>query len=259
MNHNNLNRNNNILHSTIQSMTSSWIFSSFLIGLVILIYTNRQDVQAFHLGSVFTISQHREMPTILRLDANHSPQSALCYKLKSDEDGSEKTDIEGRNRSHPNNKPVEIKRVTSTTLDNHSYIVDIRCLKDWENFIEANRDKLISVRFYSHVCKSCMAITPYYYRLAKRFHNKAVFVDIPMTKDNIDLQLSFNVTKVPYGHIYAPGNQLIEERSLGKASFKYFERILYSYIMGVCDIEDFDFSNPYIVAEEQREQVDLTP
>lgn len=85
---------------------------------------------------------------------------------------------------------------------------------------------------------------------------KALFVDIPITKDNLDLQLAFNVKRVPYGHIYAPGGQLVDERSLGKGSFKDFERILYSYIIGVCDVDDLDYGNPYTVTEEQQLEVD---
>lgn len=80
-------------------------------------------------------------------------------------------------------------------------------------------------------------------------------MDIPLTKDNLDLQKELQVTKVPFGHIYLPNGKLAESMSLGKKEFSQFEHSLYSYITGTCEIENFDYSNPRSKDSEEDEPI----
>lgn len=128
-------------------MTLAWI-----IGVVFL-SINRSDVHAFHLGSRQTVKSNQSSFYLYP-----SPRSALCYKSKPDEDGSEKTEIEGKKKTHQKNTTAILEgknqhSVISSTLDNSSYLIDVRSLQDWQRLLEENKDKVISVRFYSHVCK----------------------------------------------------------------------------------------------------------
>lgn len=80
-------------------------------------------------------------------------------------------------------------------------------------------------------------------------------MDIPLTKDNLDLQKELKVTKVPFGHIYLPNGKLAESMALGKKMFIHFEHALYSYITGSCEIDNFDYSNPRSKDSEKDEPI----
>lgn len=210
-----------------------------------------------------TFTRRHISRNLSRIDANTS--STLNYKSKPDDDKAENTEINSKSQivsdvkktsstvsGDAKNVKARVKRVISTTLDNNKYLTDIKSLKEWHMFMEKNEGKVVSVRFYSHVCKSCAAITPYYNRLAKRLHPRALFVDIPLTKDNLDLQAELKVTKVPFGYIYLSNGKLAEAMPLGKKVFSHFEHALYSYITGVCEIENFDYSDPKELVEEEK-------
>lgn len=91
--------------------------------------------------------------------------STLYYKSKADEDGAENTDISSKKQliggvkktsstvsSDGKNVKTRVKRVISTTLD-ETYLTDIKSLEEWHRLLQKNDGKIISVRFYSHVCK----------------------------------------------------------------------------------------------------------
>jgi hypothetical protein len=92
--------------------------------------------------------------------------STLYYKSKADEDGAENTDINSKKQlitgvkktsstvsSDGKNVKTRVKRVISTTLD-EKYLTDIKSLEEWHRLLlQQNNGKIISVRFYSHVCK----------------------------------------------------------------------------------------------------------
>jgi thiol-disulfide isomerase/thioredoxin len=235
----------------------------YSVTLILGLYLATTHVKSFQQVGMQTFKRQQNSQKLSKLGAFTS--STLYYKSKTDDDGAENTDINSKKQLVSDDKKTSsavsgdgknvkarVKRVISTTLVDHNYLSDIKSLHEWHTFLEKNQGKIVSVRFYSHVCKSCAAITPYYNRLAKRLHPRALFVDIPLTKDNLDLQKELKVTKVPFGHIYLPNGKLAEAMPLGKKVFSHFERSLYSYITGVCEIENFDYSDPNGEMEEDE-------
>lgn len=119
---------------------------------------------------------------------------------------------------------------------------------------------VVVVRFFSHMCKSCKAILPKYNRLARNNHKKAMFIDVPVTRDNIDLQNVLGLVAVPYGHIYYVkpsfsnkiktrgyhGYDLVEELKMGKNHWTEFEEILCSYLNGYCNVAETNCTDPYV-------------
>lgn len=150
-------------------------------------------------------------------------------------------------------------------------------------------EKVIIVRFFSHWCKSCQAIAPKYNRLARLYPNN-VFIDIPVSKDNVDLQKALGIKAVPFAHIYYPklhsrdgdgedsnGSadatvtatatttmrgydefQLMEELKIGKMYWSDFEDIFYGYINGHCNVSGMDYSDPIAASGSTiREYMDV--
>lgn len=94
-----------------------------------------------------------------------------------------------------------------------------------------------------------------------------LFLDIPITKENADIQRELKVRAVPYGHIYYPwdsknsknhdsshetnsniskvGYALVEELKMGKMYWSDFEDIFKTYTSGLCQISRMDYSDPH--------------
>lgn len=152
--------------------------------------------------------------------------------------------------SKPNSK---VSRVKSTTAG--SYVLNVETLQQLKNTLNFNEEKVVVVRFFSHHCKSCAAVTPKLNRLA-RLNPNARFIDIPITKDNPDVQKEMDIYAVPFGHIYYPSEGLVEEVKMSKAHWSDFEDIFYSYMNNSCDVsglDDRNFSNPLL--EDTREYI----
>lgn len=109
-----------------------------------------------------TFTRRHISRNLSRIDANTS--STLNYKSKPDDDKAENTEINSKSQIvsdvkktsstvSGDAKKARVKRVISTTLDNNKYLTDIKSLKEWYMFMEKNEGKVVSVRFYSHVCK----------------------------------------------------------------------------------------------------------
>lgn len=132
-------------------------------------------------------------------------------------------------------------------------------------------ERVVIVRFFSHWCKSCQAIAPKYNRLA-RLYPKNLFIDIPVTKDNVDLQKALGIKAVPFGHIYYPklggglsrpnekngegdsnsatrgydSFHLMEELKMGKMYWSDFEDIFHNYMRGNCSVAGMDYRDPIV-------------
>lgn len=137
---------------------------------------------------------------------------------------------------------ISSSRVVSGVKKQSNNIHMVITLDDFREKVKENEDKLLVVRFYSHFCKSCQAITPRFNRLARR-NPKVSFLDIPITKDNKDLAEANGVIAVPYAHIYAPNMGLVDEMRIGKMYWDDFEDSFYSYINGYCNTYD-GYENP---------------
>jgi len=140
-------------------------------------------------------------------------------------------------------KPViSSSRVVSSVKKQSNNIHMVITLDDFREKLKENEDRLLVVRFYSHFCKSCQAITPRFNRLARR-NPKVSFLDIPITKDNKDLSEANGVIAVPYAHIYAPNMGLVDEMRIGKMYWDDFEDSFDSYIKGYCNTYN-GYENP---------------
>jgi len=105
----------------------------------------------------------------------------------------------------------------------------VNTLEEYKEVLDADRDKIIVVRFFAKWCKACKAIQPSYYRLS-RIHSNLVFVDVPVTEKNVNLHQGLGVPSLPFGHIYHPEDGLVEELKMSKKFFAEFEEVLNSYV-----------------------------
>jgi len=130
---------------------------TFLLGL----FLATTHVKSFQI--VMETFKRNSSQNLASLSAYKS--STLYYKSKPDEDGAENTDINSEKQlisgvkktsstvsSDGKNVKTRVKRVISTTL-NDMYLTDIKSLEEWHRLLQKNDGKIISVRFYSHVCK----------------------------------------------------------------------------------------------------------
>lgn len=214
--------------------------------------------------------------------------SSLSYKSKPYSDDAEKThtdksevvqsnspgalEVESAAASESPPKPRKSRVLKSGV--NETRVKTVTTLEAFYKFFEKDNanadpvqdDQIIIVRFFSHWCKSCQAIAPKYKRLA-RLNKNVLFLDIPITKENTDMQKELKICAVPYGHIYYPsgstngenqdsshetntniskvGYALVEELKMGKMYWSDFEDIFKTYTMGLCQISSMDYSDPH--------------
>lgn len=115
-------------------------------------------------------------------------------------------------------------------------LLRLTTLEEFKKVVGNEKDKIVVVRWYAPWCKSCKAIAPSFYRLASKLPD-VVFVDVPVTPENVDLHQGLRVPSLPYGHIYHPTGKLVEELKMSKKNFPYFARTLKTYIDGECQLK----------------------
>lgn len=214
--------------------------------------------------------------------------SSLSYKSKPYSDDAEKTHtdksevvqsnspgaLEGESADASKSPPKPRKSRVVKSGVNETRVKTVTTLEAFYKFFEKDNvnadpvqnDQIIIVRFFSHWCKSCQAIAPKYKRLA-RLNKNVLFLDIPITKENTDMQKELKICAVPYGHIYYPsgstngenhdsshetntniskvGYALVEELKMGKMYWSDFEEIFKTYTTGLCQISSMDYSDPH--------------
>lgn len=174
----------------------------------------------------------------------------LAYKSKPyDDDSAEVTSATnapastlGEVQSKAVPKPKS-SRVVSSSTENR--VLTVNTLDELKNALNFNNQKgrIVIVRFFSHQCKSCQAVTPKYMRLA-RLNPHVRFIDVAITKETTDIQEEMNVVAVPFGQIYLPTAGLVEELRMSKSYWSDFEDIFYSYVNGKCDLVECNCENP---------------
>jgi thiol-disulfide isomerase/thioredoxin len=107
----------------------------------------------------------------------------------------------------------------------------IETIEDYKSVVADEKDKIVVVRFYSPVCRSCKATEAYYHKLCQD-NPDIKFVEVPTTKDNAFLHKGLGVQTFPFGHIYHPDVGLVEELKLNKKVFGDFERVFNYYVEG---------------------------
>jgi len=135
-------------------------------------------------------------------------------------------------------------------------LMKLETLEEYKNIVGGNKDKLIVVRFYAPWCKACKAIAPAFYRLAATYTN-ALFIDVPVTAENANLHQGLGVTSLPFGHIYHPTGGLVEEIKISKKYFPKFARVLKTYVVGLCDVEEHEESELKI-SEKMSEAIKMS-
>lgn len=117
-------------------------------------------------------------------------------------------------------------------------------LMEYKNLVGDETSRMVVVRFYATWCKSCRAVAPLFYRLARQ-HPNIQFVDVAVTERNADLHQGLGVPSVPFAHIYHPEGGLVEERGISRKSFGVVERMVGEYERGLCDLEEGHVESPY--------------
>lgn len=117
-------------------------------------------------------------------------------------------------------------------------------LSEFKDAVVQERKKVVVVRFYATWCKACKASRPSFYRLANN-NPKIKFIEVPVTEKNVDLHQGLAVPSLPYGHVYLPGGQLVEEMKISKKHFTKFEKVVQSHADGCCFLADGESVSPY--------------
>lgn len=191
----------------------------------------------------FDVSANHVMPL---QGGNQHADTFLLYKNKEFEDDAEDTNsaVETKDidaEAPPKKKSRVVNRVASSSKKHTHTVIS---LDEYREKMKENKDRLIVIRFFSHWCKSCKAVTPKFHRLARK-NPQVTFIDIPITNDNKDLAKELNIKAVPFGHIIDPNAGLVEELRMSKMHWNEFEKTLYTYTNGSCDISTFEYENPY--------------
>lgn len=112
----------------------------------------------------------------------------------------------------------------------------VETIEEYKAEVVEEADKIVVVRFYSPVCKTCKAAEKYYNKLCRE-NPDVKFVELPTTKDNKFLHEGLGVKSFPFGHIYHPDAGLVEELKINKKVFGDFERVLQYYIDGEGEVD----------------------
>eukprot|EP00522_Entomoneis_paludosa_P016622 CAMPEP_0172451972 /NCGR_PEP_ID=MMETSP1065-20121228/9767_1 /TAXON_ID=265537 /ORGANISM="Amphiprora paludosa, Strain CCMP125" /LENGTH=232 /DNA_ID=CAMNT_0013203943 /DNA_START=62 /DNA_END=760 /DNA_ORIENTATION=- len=110
-----------------------------------------------------------------------------------------------------------------------AFLREASTVEEFQQLVGGETDRITVVRFYQPSCRSCKAATPLFDAVARRYPDSINWVEVPVTRQNIDLHQPLGLQTVPYGHIYAPGVGLVEEMKMGKPKMAEFARILESY------------------------------
>jgi len=114
----------------------------------------------------------------------------------------------------------------------------VHTLGEYKDALDLERGNIIVVRFFATWCKACKAIQPSFYRMASLYPN-IVFLEVPVTNQNVNLHQGLGVPSLPYGHIYYPEAGLVEELKISKKYFHNLVKKVRWYNSGECNLEDY--------------------
>jgi thiol-disulfide isomerase/thioredoxin len=112
---------------------------------------------------------------------------------------------------------------------------------------------LMVVRFHATYCAACKRAAPSFHRLVRKHvtspsssssvsmsntaNNAAIqFVDVAVSKHNIDLQRHVGLKSIPSAFLYHYEAGLVEQLSINKGKLHHFQETLESYIEGSCRV-----------------------
>jgi len=173
-----------------------------------------------------------------------SSDTFLHYKNKEFEDDAENTKTADQTKEISTDDPPKKSRVVSrVSSSSKKHTHTVVSLDEYRDTMKEHKDSLVVIRFFSHWCKSCKAVTPKFNRLARK-NPQVIFIDIPITNENKDLSKELNVKAVPFAHIIDPNVGLVEELRMGKMYWHNFEETFYTYTSGSCDVGSFEYEDP---------------
>lgn len=136
-------------------------------------------------------------------------------------------------------------RTASNTLTARTrtspHVLSIASLEDYHTAI-MNTPKVVCVRFYAPWCKACLAVAPHFYHLAQTYADDCLFLDVPVTHNNLKLYQGLGVESLPYGHIYLPELGLVEETMLTRQHMAEFREKVKHYVQQQQRLEEQSFS-----------------
>lgn len=133
-----------------------------------------------------------------------------------------------------------IGRGSSATRNNDQRPTNLKLvhtLEEYKEVLDEHKDKMVVVRFFATWCKACKAIQPSYYRMASLYPH-IIFLEVPVTNDNVNLHQGLEVPSLPYGHIYYPNAGLVEEMKISKKYFHNLVKCVRWYDAGECELSE---------------------
>lgn len=115
----------------------------------------------------------------------------------------------------------------------------VHTLEEYKEVLDEHKDKMVVVRFFATWCKACKAIQPSYYRMASLYPH-IIFLEVPVTNDNVNLHQGLEVPSLPYGHIYYPNAGLVEEMKISKKYFHNLVKCVRWYDVGECELSEME-------------------
>jgi thiol-disulfide isomerase/thioredoxin len=144
-----------------------------------------------------------------------------------------------------------------------SVIREINTLEDYERMIQqtASRQQqqqdtaaatqpLMVVRFHATYCAACKRAAPSFHRMVRKFvtssstapfnnnnnNNNIQWVDVAVSKHNVDLQKHVGLKSIPSAFLYHPHAGLVEQLSINKNKLPQFQETLETYLEGKCPV-----------------------
>ena len=146
----------------------------------------------------------------------------------------------------------ESQRQKDRQQGNDSRIQLVDNIHDYKQVVVGEKEKIVVVRFVADWCRSCKATKPAFAKLMKKTpSSKVKFVEVPLTKETEYLLNGLGVPSVPFAHVYHPDVGLVEEMKVSKPHFASFSKKLSSYVVGKCNISEWEESNRIAVGPFQ--------
>jgi thiol-disulfide isomerase/thioredoxin len=154
------------------------------------------------------------------------------------------------------------KRVIEEQPGDLTYVIrEVNTLEDYKKMMQDNALRaqqqqqannasppLTVVRFHATYCAACKRAAPSFHRLVRKHVPSASsssssisksliqFVDVAVSKNNVDLQRHVGLKSIPSAFLYHPKAGLVEQLSINKSKLHRFEETLETYLEGKCPV-----------------------
>lgn len=144
----------------------------------------------------------------------------------------------GRQRKQSDIGPIQDQhrnqeRERYDSVESHlapSNVVVINSLEEYKRIVGDERKLMVVARFFASYCKACKAVAPHFYKIARDYVGRAVFVEVPVNNKNSLLHQGLGIPSLPYAHIYHPQTGLVDELSFTRKNVSDLARKLAVYL-----------------------------